>query len=315
RVIGGEGVMQQFERQGRGDADWRGPRLLCHLTTPHVVIWSAVLASSAFPGLFPSRELFVRRKDGGFSSYASLGLAEGRRWRDGSVEQDLPLKEVAELFNVQFFIVAQTNPHIIPLLHFRTLLQSLPAGNLLLFIAKMFEEEFKMRCNQVKALMGSGVLHSLASLFSQPWVGSEGDVTIVAPTCWRRISRAIENLSEEEVLEFAAAGERAVWPHIAAIKCHCLAEMELHKCYAKLVKAHRERYADANGLDAMAQRGHIESKLPSWDNVIGGLESREAAPELEQLPEGVIDTLTGRSTQGSDDGDSAIRRSSIFGSY
>ena len=33
------------------------PRLLNYLTAPHVLVWSAVAASSAFPGLFPAQTI------------------------------------------------------------------------------------------------------------------------------------------------------------------------------------------------------------------------------------------------------------------
>ena len=79
-------------------------------------------------------------------------------------------KVVTELFNVQFFIISQTNPHIIPLLHIRKLVASLPAGRTLHWIGRQIENEFKMRCGQVKMVMGSGLLFWGASLFFQ--VGS-----------------------------------------------------------------------------------------------------------------------------------------------
>lgn len=49
-----------------------------------------------------------------FSSPASLGTQ--RRWHDGSLENDLPFRQLAEMFNVNHFIVSQTNPHLVPLM-------------------------------------------------------------------------------------------------------------------------------------------------------------------------------------------------------
>ncbi|KAI3869073.1 hypothetical protein MKX03_005015 [Papaver bracteatum] len=39
-----------------------------------------------------------------------------RRWRDGSLESNLPMIQLKELFNVNHFIVCQANPHIAPFL-------------------------------------------------------------------------------------------------------------------------------------------------------------------------------------------------------
>ena len=42
--------------------------------------------------------------------------ASSVRWIDGSVDNDLPMSKLSELFNVNHFIVSQVNPHIVPFL-------------------------------------------------------------------------------------------------------------------------------------------------------------------------------------------------------
>lgn len=103
------------------------PRCLNYLTSPHVVIWSAVTASCAFPGLFEAQELMAKDRSGEIVPYHppfNLDPEEGsgssvRRWRDGSLEIDLPMIQLKELFNVNHFIVSQANPHIAPLLRLK----------------------------------------------------------------------------------------------------------------------------------------------------------------------------------------------------
>lgn len=103
------------------------PRCLNYLTSPHVVIWSAVTASCAFPGLFEAQELMAKDRNGEIVPYQppfDLDLEEGssthvRWWRDGSLEIDLPMMQLKELFNVNHFIVSQANPHIAPLLRLK----------------------------------------------------------------------------------------------------------------------------------------------------------------------------------------------------
>ena len=41
-------------------------------------------------------------------------LGFGSCFADGSIKNDLPLQQLAEVFNVNYFIVSQCNPHIIP---------------------------------------------------------------------------------------------------------------------------------------------------------------------------------------------------------
>ena len=36
---------------------------------------------------------------------------------DGSIDQDIPKNGLAEMFNCQFFLTAQCNPHIVPFFH------------------------------------------------------------------------------------------------------------------------------------------------------------------------------------------------------
>ena len=120
------------------------PRCLNYLTSPHVVIWSAVNASCAFPGLFEAQEQMAKDRFGEIRPYhAPFSLssedkpeASARRWRDGSLESDLPMIQVQELFNVNHFIVivSQANPHIAPLLRLKEIVR-VYGGN---FAAKVF---------------------------------------------------------------------------------------------------------------------------------------------------------------------------------
>lgn len=41
----------------------------------------------------------------------------GLKWSDGSIGADLPMVKLSELFNVNFFIVSQVNPHMVPYLN------------------------------------------------------------------------------------------------------------------------------------------------------------------------------------------------------
>jgi TAG lipase/steryl ester hydrolase/phospholipase A2/LPA acyltransferase len=108
------------------------PRCLNYLTSPHVVIWSAVTASCAFPGLFEAQELMAKDRSGEIVPYhppfnfdpEEDPSTHVRRWRDGSLEIDLPMMQLKELFNVNHFIVSQANPHIAPLLRMKKLVRA-----------------------------------------------------------------------------------------------------------------------------------------------------------------------------------------------
>lgn len=58
------------------------PRLLNYLTSPHVLIWSAALASASLPGVFEANRLMVKDPDG-TERYESTS---GMTFQDGSME-------------------------------------------------------------------------------------------------------------------------------------------------------------------------------------------------------------------------------------
>lgn len=89
-------------------SDPHTPTILAnHLTAPDCVVWSAVLASAAVPGVLNPVVLMRKRKDGSLEPYSF-----GHKWKDGSLRTDVPLKSLNLHFNVNFSIVSQVNPHI-----------------------------------------------------------------------------------------------------------------------------------------------------------------------------------------------------------
>ncbi|PBP24326.1 patatin-domain-containing protein [Diplocarpon rosae] len=105
---------EAYERTGRilnvscVPADPHSPTILTnYLTSPDCVIWSAVLASAAVPGILNPVVLMMKTRDGSLVPYSF-----GHKWKDGSLRTDIPLKALNLHFNVNFSIVSQVNPHI-----------------------------------------------------------------------------------------------------------------------------------------------------------------------------------------------------------
>ncbi|KAH6568844.1 hypothetical protein BASA62_005210 [Batrachochytrium salamandrivorans] len=80
------------------------PRLLNYLTAPNV---RGIVRRSL---IYRSAPLMAKDKSGATKPWNP----SGHRWIDGSVESDLPMQRISELFGVNHFIVAQVNPHVIP---------------------------------------------------------------------------------------------------------------------------------------------------------------------------------------------------------
>ncbi|KAJ4981781.1 hypothetical protein NE237_032618 [Protea cynaroides] len=259
------------------------PRCLNYLTSPHVVIWSAVTASCAFPGLFEAQELMAKDRSGAIVPYHppfNLGPEEAqgapvRRWRDGSLESDLPMMQLKELFNVNHFIVSQANPHIAPLLRLKELVRAY-GGNFAAKLAHLAEMEVKHRCNQI---LGLGFpLGGLAKLFVQDW---EGDVTVVMPATLAQYSKMLQNPSHVELQKASNQGRRCTWEKLSAIKANCGIELALDECVAVLnhmrrLKRSVDRAAASHGLGSTG-RFNASRRIPSWnciarENSTGSLE-------------------------------------------
>ena len=112
RMIPDMTFLEAYEKSGRSINITISPsesrqtsRLLNHIASPNVTIRSAVLASSALPGIFPPVQLQARNVHGNVQPYLP-----SRRWIDGSFSQDLPAKRLARMYGVNHFIVSQVMP-------------------------------------------------------------------------------------------------------------------------------------------------------------------------------------------------------------
>jgi predicted acylesterase/phospholipase RssA len=89
-------------------------RLLNYLTAPHVLIWSASAASCAIPYIYGATDLYCKDHNGNIRKYTLMN----RKFLDGSIGQDLPMNKLSILFNVNNFIVSQTNPWVVPFMDY-----------------------------------------------------------------------------------------------------------------------------------------------------------------------------------------------------
>lgn len=207
------------------------PSLLNNLTAPNVLIWSAVCASCSLPGIFPSSPLYEKDpKTGQTKQWSSSSV----KFVDGSVENDLPISKLSEMFNVDHIIACQVNVHVFP---FLKLSVSCVGGEI--------EDEFSARCKQALGKVydymlgevvhvleiateigvGANVLTKLRSILSQQY---SGDITILPELRMLiRLNKLLSNPSQEFLLREATNGAKACWPKISIIKNHCGQEFEL----------------------------------------------------------------------------------------
>ena len=236
------------------------PRLLNYLTAPHVCIWSAVVASCAIPGVFESIQLVVKEPDGNYrpETDAEYFDAEGdgkssatdrkdERYSDGSIEKDLPMQQLSELFNVNHFIVSQVNPHSYLLSSMATNLdQWTPAFigatvGVLKFLKAQCRDWLR---NVIDLIVFRSVAPEWAArrgfsqLLTQEYEGRSSDVNIMPWSNDLSIFQAflslIRNPTEAEYHRMVLASEKNTWPHVQKLRAHCRIEMTLDQCVQKL---------------------------------------------------------------------------------
>lgn len=191
------------------------PKVMNFMTSPDVLIWSAVAASTAMPGLFPSQYIYVKTTKGDFSKDLLYDVYK-RKWQDGSLRYDLPSNALKEMFNCNFFIVSQCNPIVIPLLGSKNVFGST--------IFKVIEMEIKHRCKQIKQVLPAWMPSTPFDLLDQPW---EGDVTITLPLGFHNPKTLITNPDLEKLILSVKTGEKATWESIWSIECNCAIETYL----------------------------------------------------------------------------------------
>lgn len=175
-----------------------------------------------------------------------------RQWIDGSVDGDVPMTRLAEMFNVNHFIVSQVNPHIVPFLA----KEDGPGSDSsrrpwLATLTNLAKEEALHRMN-VLSQMGifPNGFTKAASILSQKY---SGDINIFPEILYTHVPRMLRNPTTEFMLQACLSGERATWPKIARIRNHVAIELALDSA----VQTMRARVALSPGL--MVALG-----VPTW---------------------------------------------------
>jgi len=193
--------------------EYQSSRLMNAITSPNVLIRSAVLASCAVPGVFPPVMLMARNVYGETQPY----LPE-RRWIDGAVTDDLPAKRLARLYGVNHYIVSQANP---------------------LALAMMKSDSYWLAPRGVKEVVRKAGREWLRSgetfsrRYLRPWpevskamnmfytVATQdytGDITIIPSFGFVDPQKLLGHLTIEEIQALVTEGQRATWPRLEQIR-------------------------------------------------------------------------------------------------
>lgn len=221
---------EAFERTGKilnistVPSDSHAPVILLnHITSPDCLIWSALLASAAVPGILNPVVLMMKTKGGSFMPYSF-----GSRWKDGSLRTDVPLKALNTFFNVNFTIVSQVNPHI-------RLFAYLPRGQVGRPVSHKFSKsrwrggflfsamENSVKLEIIKCLKLIRNLDLAPRLMDQDWSSVflqrfDGCVTVWPKIKLRDFWYILLDPTEQQLEEMINAGEKTMYPKIIMIR-------------------------------------------------------------------------------------------------
>ncbi len=188
------------------------PRLLCHYTTPNVLMNSAAVASASIPGAFPGATLRQRSPSGGSVPYMGT-----ESWIDGSLKGDLPMRRLSRLHNVNHFIVSQVNPHVAPLRRITGKRGVIPSvsGAIVSSVRAQLIHQLGLARSFTQSTPLYGPIDLAHSLAEQPY---SGDIDIhprLRPTA---LLRAMSNISHKELEMHIREAERATWPLLARVR-------------------------------------------------------------------------------------------------
>jgi TAG lipase/steryl ester hydrolase/phospholipase A2/LPA acyltransferase len=208
------------------------PRLLNYLTAPNVVIWSAVCTSCSVPLVYKKATLLA--KDLKTRRLVPWDPNPDATWIDGSVDNDLPMTRLAEMWNVNHFIVSQVNPHVVPFLdkdeetaaNMAKQPMVVSMGHEWLNNGLSIAREELVHRMQVLVDMGvmPSVVTKLRSVLSQRY---SGDINIFPFISLVDFPRVLTNPTPAYMVGCMLAGQRATWPKLSRIQNHVSIELAL----------------------------------------------------------------------------------------
>lgn len=229
--MGDTTFQEAFEKTGRevsitvsSSRSSQKPRVLNHLTAPNVLMSYASKASCSVPGLFPACVLKAKKADDQIVDYMS-----DERWFDGSFASDIPRQRISRLHNVNYFIVSQANPHILPFVSQRqkhgkkavikdlVVSSVLGQGRSLLKVAKrrLYRQPWQSWLDHASILLEQDYL---------------GDINIHPDFSLDWYMKFMKNPTHKELDELIMIGERATWPSIQMINNQTRISKTLRRC-------------------------------------------------------------------------------------
>lgn len=201
-------------------------------------------SNASTASLYGNRETKMLCKDahGNIVPWRPANAMDFRHWTHTSYkDKDSPLLRIAELFNVNHFIVSQARPYLIPFLqsdmHGPSLMETRSKmASITAFFMRMVGLEIRHRLKQMDTL---GALPMSIRRFLVDETVPGPSMMLVPDVAAGDFVRLLETPTRETLEYWMLKGERSVWPAVAALKIRCAVETELDRAYqvARRLKA------------------------------------------------------------------------------
>ncbi|TID30359.1 hypothetical protein CANINC_001061 [Pichia inconspicua] len=200
------------------------PTLLNYLTAPNVLIWSAVCASCSLPVVFASSTIYEKNMETGeIYEWSNSSL----KFVDGSINSDLPIIRLSEMFNVNHTIACQVNPHISPWI-------KIFSGEIETRWKRLFHGFTTLLTFQIShfcdVFTEIGICSNLATKIKRMFLQSyTGNITILPEIQLGEQPKILINPTPSFMWEVILRGARATWSKLEMIKNQYTVEFALDK--------------------------------------------------------------------------------------
>lgn len=245
-------------------------------------------ASCSVPFVFSAASLLA--KDPKTGKEVPWNPTPNAGWIDGSVDNDLPMTRLAEMFNVNHFIVSQVNPHVVPFLaKDEEIISAQAQQNSAISAGPTWMHNFTNLAkgealHRLHVLSELGIfpnyLTKARSILNQRY---SGDITIFPSISYAQFPKVLSNPTTEYMLQALLTGERATWPKLSRIQNHLAIELALddtiRQLRARVVFSPGVIDSRLNNISRPLSQGHDRARLPQKT----GRLTRDTAPSTPWL--------------------------------
>lgn len=209
------------------------PQLLNYVTAPHVLIWTAVMASIATSKqMYAPAQLLCKNETGAIADYYAADFSDLLSDQQVMVHPETALQRIGEIFNVNHFIFSQTRPYVAPFVRLQAWADHYPPLGAIIRLAlgegfhwlKQFENLGILPVPLQRVLLDEKV----------PVPAQWGKISITPKLGLWDLCHLFDYPTVTRLQEWGFRGEQSTWPRMCELKCRCEVEMELDAAYTRV---------------------------------------------------------------------------------